>query len=95
MWLGLSLKAARLHIKEQGLNSHERLRVLPDKNINDICNVMRKLGNKNVNRMPNRGQQVSIIAQENLKLAAFLFHHRWKCAFDSDNTGMSEDTVVC
>ena len=58
-------------IIEQGLDSPERLRVLTDKNINDICNVVRKPSSKNAERTPNTGQQVSVISQENLEL----FHH--------------------
>ena len=75
IWLGFSPKAAKLLVRGQGLDSLERLRVLTDKNVDDICNVVRKPGGKNANRMPNRGQQVSVIAQENLNLAVFLFHH--------------------
>ena len=73
---GYSPEAAKLLIREQGLDSPERLRALADKNVDDICHVMRKPGGKNANGMPHRGQQVSVIAQENLKLAIFLFHHR-------------------
>jgi hypothetical protein len=73
--LGFTPKAAKLLIREQGLDSPERLQVLTDKNVDDICNVMRKPGGKIANGMPDRGQQVSIIAQKNLKLAVFLFHH--------------------
>ena len=43
--------------------------------------------------MPERGQQISIIAQENLMIAAYLFHHRWKCSFDWEVTGVEEDTM--
>ena len=43
---------------------------------------MRKPGGKNADGMPDRGQQVSMIAQDNLKLSAFLFHHRWTNTFD-------------
>ena len=53
-------------IRKQGLDSPERLSVLIKKNANGA---------------PDRRQQVSVIAQENLKLAAFLFHHRWRCTF--------------
>ena len=74
--LGFSPKAVKLLFRVQGLDSLERLRALTDKNINDICNFTRKPGDKNSREMPNRGQQVSVIAKENLKLAAFLFHHR-------------------
>ena len=88
-----SPKAAKLLVREQGLNSPERLQVFIDKNVDDICNVMRKPCGKNANGMPERGQQVSVIAQENLKLAAFLFHHRWRCTLDWEITRVNEDTL--
>ena len=69
-------------LREQGLDSPDTLRVLMNKNVDDICNAVRKLCGKNANGISNKGQQVSIIAQENLKLAVFLFHHRWRCTFD-------------
>ena len=72
MWLRFSSGAAKFLFIEQGLDSSERLRVLTDKNVDDICNVMRKPGSKNDDRTPIRGQQVSVIAQENLKLAYFI-----------------------
>ena len=40
--LGFSPKAVMLLITEQGLDSPERLRVPTDKNVDDICNVIRK-----------------------------------------------------
>ena len=67
--LGFSSEAARLLVKEQGLDSPERLRVLTDKNINHICKIMGKPGEKNADGMPNRGRWVSVISQENLKVA--------------------------
>ena len=81
--LGHSSKAAKLLIREQGLDSPERPRVLMNKNVDDILNVARKPGGKNANVSPNRQQQVSVIAQENLKLATFLFHHRQRCTLDA------------
>ena len=80
-------------IREQGLDSNERLRVLTNKNVDNICNVMRKPGSKNAIRMPNRGQQVSVIAQENLKLAVFIFHQSWRCTLDREIARVHEDTV--
>ena len=91
--LRFSSKAAMLLVREQGLDNPYRLRVLMDKNVDDICNVMRKPGKKNANRTPNRGLQVSVIAQENLKLAAFLFHHLWRCTLDWEITGVNEEMV--
>ena len=75
-------EAARLLVRDQGLYSPDRLRVLIDKTVHDICNVMRKPGGKIANRMPDREQQVLVIAQENVKLAAFLFHHIWRSTFN-------------
>ena len=54
---------------------------------------MRKPGGKNANRIPSRGQKVSVVAQQILNLVNFLFHHRWRCNLDWKITGVSEDTV--
>ena len=70
-----------------GLDSPDRLHALTNKNIDGIYNVVRKLGSKNANGMPARWQQVSVKAQEILKLAAFLFSHRWRCTFEWDVMG--------
>ena len=47
---------------------------------------MRKPDGKNANGRSDRGQQLSVIAQENLKLAVFLFRHQWRCIFDWEST---------
>ena len=57
------------------VDNPERLRVLIDKNVNDICNAVKKPGGKNAHRTHDKEQQVSTLAQENLKIAVFLFHH--------------------
>ena len=92
--LGFSPKAAKLLFREQGLDNPNRLKILTDKNVDDICNVMRKPGSKNTNRTPDRGQQVSVIAHENLKLVAFLFHHRWRCTLDWEITGVNNKQCI-
>ena len=91
IWLVFSTKAAKLLIREQGLDSPDRQRVITDKNVDDLCNVMRKPGDKNAD--PNREQQVSVIAQENLKLAAFLFQNRWLCTLDWEVMEVNEETM--
>ena len=93
LWLGFSSEAARLLVREQRLDSPERIRVLINKNVDDIYNVMRKPGDKNANGTSDSGQHVSVTAQENLKLAVFLFHHRWRCTFNWEVMGVQEDTV--
>ena len=69
LWLRFSPEAATLLLREQGLDSLERLRVLTDKKFDDIYNIMRKPCGKNANGTLNGGKQVSVTAQENLKLA--------------------------
>ena len=41
LWLGFNPKVAKLLVREQGLDSSERLRVFTDKNVNDIFNIVR------------------------------------------------------
>ena len=48
-WLAISSDAARLLVREQGLDSPERLRVVTDKTVSDICHVTRKPDGKNAN----------------------------------------------
>ena len=43
--------------------------------------------------MLDRGQQVYVIAQENLKLATFLLNHRRICTLDWEISGVNEDKV--
>ena len=93
MQIRFSPKAAQLLIKEQGLDSQHRLQIFPDKNVDDICNVVRKPGRKNANGMPDREQQVSVITQETLMLAVFLFHCRWGCTFHWKVMGLWVDRV--
>ena len=59
-------------IRKQELDSTEWLRVFTNKNVDGICNVMRKSGSMNANERPDRGQQVSVITQENLNSYSIL-----------------------
>ena len=93
LWLRFSSEAASLLVTEQGLDNSEKLRVLTDKNVDDICNVMRKPGCKNANRTLDRGQKVLVIAQENQKIAVSLFYHQKRCTFDWEVMGVHEDTL--
>ena len=55
--LEFSPKAANILVKEQGLNSPDRLHVLTDKNVYDICNVFKMSGTMNANGTPTEGIQ--------------------------------------
>ena len=54
---------------------------------------MRKPSSKNANRISDRWLKVSTIAQENLKLAAFLFHHSLRCTFDWEVKEVQKDMM--
>ena len=69
------------------------MRVLTKKIVDDISNVTRKPGGKNADGMPDREQQVLVIAQENPKFAVFLFNHWCRCMFNWEVMGVKEDTV--
>ena len=77
--LGFYYEAASVLVKEQELDSPVGMRDDIDKNVNDICNAVKKPGGNNVNEMPDGANDFSL---RNLKLAAFLFHHMWRCTFD-------------
>ena len=62
-----------------------------DKNVDDICNIVRKPYGKNTNVMPDSGQQISVVAQENLKPAVFLVYHWWRFIHDWEDMRFSED----
>ena len=73
---GFSPEAAKLLVREQRLDSPERLRVLTDKNVNNICNFFIKQRWQECQCDAQQGAASLRIAQESLKLAIFLFHHR-------------------
>ena len=64
-----------------------------NKIVDDICSIMRKPGNKNVDGTPNRGSQASVMAQENLRLADFLFYYSWRCIIEWKVMKMQEETA--
>ena len=67
--LSLVPKQSKFLVREQGLDSPERLRFLTNKTVKYICNDVKKPGGKIADGMPDRGQLVSVISQVNLKLA--------------------------
>ena len=80
--LGISLKAGRIFVQEQGLNS-------PDHCMFSLTRMSLRF------IMSSEIQVVRSLAtaQENLKLPVFLFHHRWRCTCDLELKMVQEDTV--
>ena len=54
----LAWSTARVLIHEPCLDSPDRLRVLMDKNVDDICSILRKPGDKSANGSPNKVYQI-------------------------------------
>ena len=54
-------QSSHVACQQEELDSPEMLRVLTDKNVDDICNVMKKPGGKNADGTSDRGQQVSVM----------------------------------
>ena len=91
--LGFSLKATRILFHKQILYILDQLSILSDKNVDDICNVMVKPDGKNAVRTPDRRPQVLVITPKHLKLASFLFHHRWRCTYNWEVMEVQKETV--
>ena len=53
--LGFIHDAARVLVHKQGLDSPDRLRVLSNVSVDDICSIIRKSDGKNANSSPDRG----------------------------------------
>ena len=52
-WLGFSHDTAKELIQEQGMDNPNRLRALTNKNVDDICNIIRKCS-KSTDGLPDR-----------------------------------------
>ena len=65
-----------------------------DECVNDTCNVVREQGYKNANGTPDRYQQVSVMAYENLKITTPIFHHRWRFTNNWDIWNVQEEELA-
>ena len=76
--MGFSAAAAQSMVDEQGLTSLEDIKALTDQRVESLCKVIRRPGGRDANVAPgdpgaaNIGIQVSLKAEFNLMLAAFL-----------------------
>jgi predicted ribosome quality control (RQC) complex YloA/Tae2 family protein len=84
--MGFSAAMAAYITQEQGINTLDELRNLEDKAVERLCQALKKPGgtipNPNAGaqgalaQIPNPGYNVSIKAEENLKLAAYFVRHQ-------------------
>ena len=81
--LQFSPKATRILVHEWRPKSRSIVSV-------NICNAIIKQGGKNADGKLGNGHQVSFMTQENLDLAAFLFHQRWSWAYYWEVTQIQE-----
>ena len=91
--LGFSQTVAMMLVDDQGISSPWTLSSLSDEDITAICNVMRWPGNLVSGKMPDRGNQISVLAANNLKLMAFMFK-MMECCSKADDSGCVNSTSV-
>lgn len=83
--LGFTVDAARVIVDDQGIDDIQEMTILSDLEVENLCKVVRRPGgvipNPNAAEgqpqvIPNQGSQVSLRAENNLKLACFWLRHR-------------------
>jgi hypothetical protein len=101
--MGFSNQMAAYITNEQGINSLEELENLDDKAVERLCQALKKPGgtipNPNAGAqgapalIPNPGFNVSIKAEENLKLAAYYIRHQKRINRPAMVAGITIDSV--
>jgi hypothetical protein len=82
--LGFTQEAALLVTDDQGIIELEEIRLMTDAEVVNLCKVLRRPGGTmmvpnaaGVNvQVPNPGNKVSLLAENNLKMARFYLRHR-------------------
>ena len=82
--LGFTQEAALLITDDQGLIELEEIRLMTDPEVVNLCKVLRRPGGTmmvpnaaGVNvQVPNPGNKVSLLAENNLKMACLYLSHR-------------------
>ena len=81
-------------VDDQGINSPRILASLSDKDITTICEEIRRPSGLIGGKMPDRGNQIFILAAKNLKLAAFMFKTMECCSRTSDIRSVCSTSVL-
>ena len=80
--------AAVVNPEGQGVDSIENLRLMTDNDVESLCAVIRRPGGTIAdgqgNQVPNRGVNISILAEKKLKLAVYFVKHKKRCSEDVD-----------
>lgn len=99
MRLGFSNDAAQAITGDQGIDSIDELKVLSDAEVENLCKVVRRPGGTvpnpadAANPLPNNGHQVSLRAENNLKLACYYVRHRNRINRPTDAAGITLNNV--
>ena len=78
--LSLSQTVAIKLVDDQGIDSPWTLISLSSKDIATICDVTRMTGSLSTGKMPDRGNQTSVLAMKNLKLISLMFKTMKHCS---------------
>ena len=76
-WIGFSAESDLVITDSQGIDCMEKLEVITDGEIDNLCNVIRRPGGINhITNIANLGLQVSLRSENNLKLTSFFLKHK-------------------
>ena len=78
--IGFTQATTKTIVNEHGIDSCAKLRFLKDKELENLCKVVRHPGSANQGNppVPNLGHPVSFVAKNNLKLTTYwLCHQIW------------------
>ena len=91
--LGFTAQAASAITDAQGIDSLDELRVLDDSKVENLCKVVRHPGGVDAGRRADNGHQVSLRAENNLKLACFYVRHQHRVSRVPQATGITLESV--
>ena len=78
--LGFNQVVAQKLVDDQEIDSSKTLTSLSDEDITAICDVIRRPGGLVGNKTPDRGNKISVLATNNLKLAGYIFKMMAHCS---------------
>ena len=73
--MGFTNEVSDYLVTDQSLDSLDEIALLTDKDIDNLCSVVRRPGGTIANNVPNPGLNVSVRAQINMKLLVYYTQH--------------------
>ena len=94
VWIEFSTEATLVITDTQGIDCMQELKIFTDGEIENLCKVIRRPGGINpITNIANLGIQVSLRAENNLKLASFFLKHKVRTIRVVISSGINLDIV--